>query len=71
LTKTQPGQRPAWIQWLVNRIQLWRLDRARTRVERTELQIKTHRQETITALEREIQAIEEEGTMRATLGIKR
>jgi DNA helicase-2/ATP-dependent DNA helicase PcrA len=71
LTKTQPGRRPAWIQWLINRIQLWRLDRARARVERTELQIKTHRQETITALEREIQAIEEEGRMRAALGIKR
>jgi DNA helicase-2/ATP-dependent DNA helicase PcrA len=70
LAKTQPGQRPAWIRWILDRVQLWRLDRARARVERTELEIKAHRQETIAVLEQEIQSIEEEGTMRAALGLK-
>lgn len=67
LTKTQPGRRPAWLQWLLNKIQLWRIDRALARIESVEGQIKTHKQETITPLEGEIQALEEEGKMRAAL----
>src|SRR5215207_11508232 len=68
LTKTQPGKRPAWLQWVLNKIQLWRIDRALRRIDNVEGQIKTHKEATIAALEREIQALEEEGQMRAMLG---
>ena len=68
LTKTQSGQLPAWLQWLFNKIQLWRIDRALARVEGTEAEIKTHKEGTIAVLEREIQATEEEQKMRAALG---
>jgi hypothetical protein len=37
------------------------------RIEGTDGQIKTHREATIAALEREIRALEEEGKMRAAL----
>ncbi|HJR80965.1 MAG TPA: UvrD-helicase domain-containing protein [Anaerolineales bacterium] len=67
LTKSQFGQGPAWLRWLLNKIQLWRLDRAFARVEDIEGQIKTHKEETIAPLEREIHAIEEEEKMRAAL----
>jgi DNA helicase-2/ATP-dependent DNA helicase PcrA len=67
LTRTQSGQQPAWLEWLLNKIQLWRMDRALARIENTEGQIKTHKEGTIAALEREMQALEEEGKMRAAL----
>src|SRR5215207_1386886 len=67
LTKTQPGQRPAWLQWVLNKIQLWRIDRALARIERIEGQIKTHKEGMIAALERELYALEEERKMRAAL----
>jgi hypothetical protein len=67
LTKTQPGKQPAWLRWILNKIQLWRVDRARARIEGIDGQIKSHKEGTIVPLEREIQAIEEEGTMRAAL----
>ena len=67
LTKTQPGKRPPWLQWVLDKIQLWRIDRALARIERIEGQIKTHREGTIAPLEREIQALEEEGKMRTAL----
>ena len=69
LTKIPPGQRRAWqpLRWLLNRIQLWRIDRALARIEGIDGQIKTHKEETILPLEREIHAIEEEGKMRAAL----
>ena len=70
LTKTQSAQQPAWLQWLLNKIQLWRIDRALARIEATDGQIKTHKQEAIAPLEREIHAIEEEGKMRAALGMR-
>jgi ATP-dependent exoDNAse (exonuclease V) beta subunit len=67
LTKTQSGQRHAWLQWVLNKIQLWRIDRALARIESIEGQIKTHKEETIAPLERELQALEEEGKMRTAL----
>ena len=67
LTKSQSGQRSAWLRRLLNKIQLWRIDRALARVEGIEAQIKTHREETIDPLEREIQALEEEAKMRMAL----
>ena len=70
LTKTQSGQQPAGLQWLLNKIQLWRIDRALARIENIEGQIKTHKEVTIASLERELRAMEEEGKMRAALGMK-
>ncbi len=71
LTKTQSGPvgRPAWplLRWVLNKIQLWRIDRALARIESSEGQIKTHKEETIAPLERELHALEEEGKMRAAL----
>jgi DNA helicase-2/ATP-dependent DNA helicase PcrA len=67
LTKPQSGQGPAWLEWLLNKIQLWRIDRALARIESTEAEIKAHKEGTIAALERELHAIEEEGKMRAAL----
>jgi hypothetical protein len=67
LTKAQPGQGPAWLRRLLRKFQLWRVDRALARVEGIEEEIKTHREETIVPLEREIQALEEEGRMRTAL----
>jgi ATP-dependent exoDNAse (exonuclease V) beta subunit len=71
LTKAQTGGRPAWLQWLLDKIQLWRIDRALARIERIEGQIKTHKEATIAPLERDLQAIEEEEKMRAALVGKR
>jgi DNA helicase-2/ATP-dependent DNA helicase PcrA len=67
LTKMQPGQRPAWLQWLLDKIQLWRIDRALAGIEELEGQIKTHKQEVIVRLEGELRALEEEVKMRAAL----
>jgi ATP-dependent DNA helicase UvrD/PcrA len=67
LTKMRSSPRPAWLQWLLDKIQLWRIDRALARIEGIEGQIKTHRQETIALLEGELQSLEEEETMRAAL----
>src|SRR5215207_8410207 len=67
LTKTQSRKRPAWLQWVLNKIQLWRIDRALARIESIEGQIKTHKEGTIAPLERELHALEEEGKMRAAL----
>ena len=67
LTKSQSGQKPAWLRRLLNKFQLWRIDRALARVEAIEAQIKTHKDETIAPLEREIQALEEEAKMRTAL----
>jgi len=67
LTKPGHSDLPTWLQWLLNKIQLWRIDRALGRIEDIERQIKMHKEGTITPLEREIQAINEEGTMRAAL----
>jgi ATP-dependent exoDNAse (exonuclease V) beta subunit len=67
LTKSQSGQGPAWLRRLLYKFQLWRLDRALARVEGIEGQIKTHKEETIAPLEREIHALEEEGKMRIAL----
>jgi DNA helicase II / ATP-dependent DNA helicase PcrA len=71
LTKTKPGQQPAWLQWLLNKIQLWRIDRALKRIEGTDGQIKSHKEETIATVEREIHALDEEQKMRAALAGKR
>ena len=67
LTKTPTAKRAAWLQWLLNKIQLWRIDRALKRIEGSDAQIKAHKEETIAALEREIQAMEEEEKMRQAL----
>ena len=67
LTRAPSRQSPAWLRWLLNRIQLWRIDRALARIEVTEGEIKTHKEETIASLEREIHAIEEEAKMRMAL----
>jgi hypothetical protein len=67
LTKIELGQLPAWLRWLLDKFQLWRIDRALAGIEGIDAQIKTHKEGTIVPLEREIQAIEEEGTMRAAL----
>lgn len=67
LTKAQSAQGPAWLRPLLHTFQLWRLDRALARIEGFESQIKMHKEETIAPLEREIQALEEEGKMRMSL----
>jgi ATP-dependent exoDNAse (exonuclease V) beta subunit len=67
LTKTQSRQQPAWLGWLLNKIQLWRIDRALARIADTDRQIKTHKEVTIAPLEGELHAMEEEGKMRARL----
>jgi ATP-dependent exoDNAse (exonuclease V) beta subunit len=67
LTKTQSGQQPAWLQWFLGKIQLWRMDRALARIADTDQQIKTHKEATIAALERELHAMEVEGKMRTAL----
>jgi hypothetical protein len=69
LTKTQRRQQSAGplLRWLLNKIQLWRMDRALARIEGIESQIKTHKEETIAPLERELHALDEEGKMRAAL----
>jgi DNA helicase-2/ATP-dependent DNA helicase PcrA len=69
LTKAQSAQRAAWLQWLLNKVQLWRIDRALARIEATDAQIKAHKEGTIAALEREIRAIAEDEIMRAALGM--
>jgi DNA helicase-2/ATP-dependent DNA helicase PcrA len=71
LTKMQPGKRPAWQQWLLDKIQLWRIDRAMKGIEHLEQQIKTQKEETIARLEGELQAMHEENEMRAALLGKR
>ena len=67
LGKSQASPRPAWLQWLLNKIQLWRIDRALARIETMEQQIKMHKEREIAPLEWEIHALEEEQTMRAAL----
>jgi DNA helicase-2/ATP-dependent DNA helicase PcrA len=67
LTKAQSNQGPAWLRRLLRKFHLWRLDRAMARIEEIEGQIKTHKEETIAPLERDIQALEEEGRMRTAL----
>ncbi|HJS18818.1 MAG TPA: UvrD-helicase domain-containing protein [Anaerolineales bacterium] len=69
LTKSQMGKHTAWIQWLLNKIQLWRIDRALAQIEGTEGQIKAHKQETIAFLEQELHAMGEEEKMRAALAL--
>jgi DNA helicase II / ATP-dependent DNA helicase PcrA len=68
LTKRQSAKRTAWLQWLLNKIQLWRIDRALARIEGLDARIKAHKEGTIVPLERELQAMEEEGQMRRVLG---
>jgi ATP-dependent exoDNAse (exonuclease V) beta subunit len=70
LTKGQQGKHSAWLQWLWDKIQLWRIDRALRRIEGTEAQIKAHREETIARLERELQALAEEAKMRSALVVQ-
>jgi ATP-dependent exoDNAse (exonuclease V) beta subunit len=70
LTQAQSRKQRGWLQRLLNKIQLWRIDRAMARIEGTEADIKAHKGETIAPLEREIHAIEEEEKMRAALGMK-
>jgi DNA helicase-2/ATP-dependent DNA helicase PcrA len=67
LTKIEFSGLPAWLRWLLHKIQLWRIDRALERIEGIDGQIKAHKEGTIAPLEREIHAIQEEGTMRAAL----
>ena len=67
LTRMQPGPRPAWLQWLLDKIQLWRIDRALAGIEELEGQIKTHKAETIARLDGELLALEEEVKMRTAL----
>jgi ATP-dependent exoDNAse (exonuclease V) beta subunit len=67
LTKTQSGQQPAWLKWLLGKIQLWRMDRALARIKDCDRQIKTHKEATIVPLEMDLQAMEAEEKMRAAL----
>jgi hypothetical protein len=67
LSKRQSDQQPDWLKGLLNRVQLWRMDRALARIKETDRQIKAHKDAAITPLERELQAMEEEGQMRAAL----
>jgi superfamily I DNA/RNA helicase len=67
LTKTQSAKRAAWLQWLFNKIQLWRIDRALAQIKDTDQQIKTHKEAAIAPLERDLQAMEAEERMRAAL----
>ncbi len=53
------------MQGLLNKIQLWRLDRALAKIEDTERQIRAQKETNIATLERELQAMEEEKRMRA------
>ncbi len=64
LTKPQSGKQAGWLQWLLNKIQLWRIDRALKKIDNTEAQIKAHREGTIAALQSELHAMEEDGKMR-------
>jgi predicted ester cyclase len=70
LTKTRKSRQSAWIQWLLDQIQRWRIDRALARIEDLDRQIKTHREATIAPLELDLQAMEEERQMRAALAKK-
>ena len=67
LTKAQSGQGSGWLRWLLNKIQLWRIDRALARINDTDQEIKTHKEGTIAPLEGQLLAMAEEGKMRATL----
>ena len=67
MTKAQFRQRAAWLQWILQKIQLWRIDRALARIEGIQGEIKTHKEETIAPLEGEYHALDEEGKMRAVL----
>ena len=67
LTKNRTDPKPAWLQWLLDRIQLWRVDRARTKIEEIDRQIRMHKEATIVPLAAELQAMEEEEKMRAAL----
>jgi DNA helicase-2/ATP-dependent DNA helicase PcrA len=67
LTRIEFGQLPNWLRWLLNKIQLWRIDRALARIETIEQQIKTHKEGEIVPLEWEIHGLQEEQAMRAAL----
>jgi ATP-dependent exoDNAse (exonuclease V) beta subunit len=67
LTKIDFAQAPGWLRSLLNKIQLWRIDRALKRIEDVDRQIKVHKEGSMVPLEQEIQSIEEEGAMRARL----
>jgi superfamily I DNA/RNA helicase len=67
LKRTKNEKRSGWLQGLLNRIQLWRIDRALARIEASEAQIKTHKETNVTLLEHELQAMQEEARMRAVL----
>jgi superfamily I DNA/RNA helicase len=67
LSSNKSGKRSAWLKWLLDKIQLWRMDRALGRIKETDGQIKTQKDTVITPLESELQAMEEEGRMRAAL----
>jgi DNA helicase-2/ATP-dependent DNA helicase PcrA len=71
LTRAQNTKHAAWIQWLLDKIQLWRIDRALKRIDGTEAQIKAQKENTIAALESELQAMEEEAKMREALAGKK
>ena len=67
LTKAQSHQEFAWLRWLLDKIQLWRMDRALARIADTDRQIKTHKEGTIAPLEEDLQAMQAEEKMRAAL----
>lgn len=70
LTKTEKKKRPAWLRRLLDKVQLWRVDRALARIEATQAQIKAHKEATIASLEGDLGAMEEEVKMRAALSPK-
>jgi ATP-dependent exoDNAse (exonuclease V) beta subunit len=67
LTKARSGQQTGWLRRLLDRLQLWRIDRALKRIESTDREIKAHKEGSIAPLERELQAMEEEEKMRRAL----
>jgi hypothetical protein len=70
LTKTESAKLPAWSDGVVWKIRIWRIDKTQERIEATDRRIKKHVETTILPLQTEFAELEEEGNMRAALGMK-
>ena len=70
LTETQSGKWPTWSQGVIWRIQNWRMDKTKARIERIDRQIKKHAETTIAPLLKALQEMEEERNIRSALGLR-
>jgi DNA helicase-2/ATP-dependent DNA helicase PcrA len=70
LTNTSSSRWPAWAQGVIWKIENWRMDKTRRRIESLDGKIKKHVETCITPLLKEVQGLEEEEMMRASLGMK-